>query len=303
MKEGLSLYKFFSIFPDEEAARLYFEKQRWGDSIICPHCGSKNIVECKDHKPMPSRCKECRKHFSVRTGTIMEESRLPLHKWLLCTYIMTTSRKGVSSVQMSKHLECTQKTAWFLMQRIRETWENDSDTLDGEVEVDETFIGGKEKNRHTSRKRAWGRGAVGKDIVVGAKSRDGKVISCPVQDVGRVTLHGFIQANVKKGSIVYTDNWKSYRGLTCYFHEIVNHSVREYVREKAHTNGIESFWALLKRGYYGIYHWMSKKHLHRYVNEFSHRYNTKGMETLEFIDDCISRMAGKRLSYRKLING
>jgi len=303
MKDGLSLYKFFSMFPDEEAARLHFEKQRWGDSIICPHCGSKHIVECKDHKPMPYRCKECRKHFSVRTGTVMEESRLPLHKWLLCTYIMTTSRKGVSSVQMGKHLECTQKTAWFLMQRIRETWESDSDKLNGAVEVDETFIGGKEKNKHASKKRAWGRGATGKDIVVGAKSRDGKVISYPVQDVGKSTLHGFIHANVEKGATVYTDNWKSYRGLNGYPHEIVNHSVREYVREQAHTNGIESFWALLKRGYYGIYHWMSGKHLLRYVNEFSYRYNTKSMETLESIGDCISRMVGKRLSYRKLING
>lgn len=303
MKDELSLYEFFSNFPDEESSRLHFEKQRWEGSTKCPHCGSHAVSECKNHKPMPYRCKDCRKHFSVRTGTVLEDSRLSLHKWLLCIYVMSTSRKGVSSIQMGKHLGCTQKTAWYLMQRIRETWENGADKLKGEVEVDETFIGGKEKNKHNSKRRDWGRGGTGKDIVVGAKSREGKVISKHIPDTGRKTLHEFIHANVAKDSIVYTDTWKSYKGLEGYTHESVNHSVKEYVREKAHTNGIESFWALLKRGYYGIYHYMSSKHLHRYVSEFSYRYNTRTMGTLELIDTSIVKMVGKHLPYRKLIHG
>lgn len=303
----MNIYDFFKQFPDENSARNYFETKRWDNVKVCPHCGSASIAECKNHIPMPYRCKVCRKHFSVRTGTILEESRLPLQKWLLAMYMLTSARKGISSIQMAKELGVTQKTAWFLAQRIREAWDlqndNSSDNkFDGEVEVDETYIGGKEKNKHANKKVHLGRGGVGKRIIAGIKSRDGHVVAQKISDTTAETLHGFIENNVKHGANVYTDNFKSYKGMKNYKHNSVNHTVGEYVNEQVHTNGIESFWALLKRGYYGIYHFMSAKHLNRYVQEFSFRYNTAECGVLEFIDKTIQGMNGKHLTYKELIN-
>jgi transposase-like protein len=308
--EVISLYGFFKKFPDEEAARVYFESRRWVNGRYCPHCSSVDTVEVKNHKPMPYRCKDCRSHFSVRTDSVLEESRLPLQKWLMAMYMMTTARKGIPSTQMARELGITQKSAWFLAQRIREGFfakmaganGNGGGSLEGEVEADETYIGGKEMNKHASKKLHAGRGTVGKTIVAGIKQRNGRVVATIVPNTSAKTLQRFIAINVLPGTTVYTDEHSSYVGMAPYTHRTVHHSAKQYVDGMAHTNSIESFWALLKRGHYGIFHYMSVKHLHRYVNEFSFRHNTAKVGTMKFIDETVSNMGRRRLTYKELIN-
>lgn len=295
---GFSLIKFFQKYPTEEKATEFFEKLIWGEKVVCPHCGSVHVARCK--APMPYRCKDCRKHFSVRVNNFFNKSKLPLQKWLLAIYILTNSKKGISSVQLAEYLGVTQKTAWFLSHRVRNIWQQDSNKLVGIIEVDETYIGGKEKNKHNSKKLKEGRGAVGKQPVIGLKSREeNKVKSFVIFATDTKTLTDSIRKNVEIESHVYTDEWRAYKDLDEYYHQKVNHSVGEFVNEKVFTNGIESFWALVKRGYYGIYHQWSVKHLQKYINEFAMRQNIKG--DMERIRYTVLNGIGKQLSYNELI--
>jgi transposase-like protein len=219
----------------------------------------------------------------------------------MAIYMLHTARKGVSSVQMAKELGVTQKTAWFLDHRIREAMKQNGGQLFGTVEADETFVGGLEKNKHASKRIHAGRGGVGKSIVFGLKSRNGETRAKVLEFVDRKNLHQAVKESVAHGSVLYTDEHRGYYGLKDFRRTAVNHSRKQYVNGDAHTNGIESFWALFKRGYHGIYHQMSKKHLQRYVNEFASRNSTSSLGTIDCMNQTVSGMLGRRLSYKELI--
>ena len=300
--EYISLYQFNRMFPDEASAIAFYEEQRWPDGVICPRCDDGERVKAvESKKPQPYHCGACRKYFSVKVGTVMESSKIPLHTWLLVTYMMTVARKGISSHQVAREVGITQKSAWFLLQRIRESWETGAGMFTGEVEVDEAYFGGKERNKHASKKQHLGRGPVGKAAVVVLKSREtGRVKAYPIINADRLTLHGLIKENVESGSMIYTDDWRAYRALVGYDHESVAHSAGEYVRGQAHTNGAEAFWALMKRAYVGTFHHFSWKHLHRYVNEFAERQNTLGMTAMERFGHFVRLTVDKRIRYEDL---
>ena len=290
------------MFPSEESARHWFEEIRWPNGERrCPRCGSDDVVEMKNRKPQPYRCRACRRFFSVKVGTAMESSNLPLRKWVVGIYLMTTSLKGVSSMKLHRDLNITQKSAWFMAQRIRESWMVNGDPLDGEIEVDETYMGGRETNKHPSKRRGV-QGPSGKMIVVGAKQRGGEVRAELIERTDSRTLHGFVGQNVKPGSTVYTDEYRSYRRMPNVTHQAVRHSVGHYVDGQAHVNGLESFWAMLKRGYHGTFHHFSRKHLNRYVSEFAGRANARDLDTLNQMALMSRGMVGRRLTYRTLVH-
>lgn len=297
----LSLYEFLQRFPDEKAAVAYFEKRRWNGRLVCPYCGSLDANETPKRKPMPFWCGECKSYFSVRTGTVMEESRLPLHKWLMAMYLMLVSRKGISSVQTAKMLKVCQKTAWFLNHRIRAAMDHrPQGVFTGEVEVDEAYVGGKITNMHKSKRPKKRGGTSGKAAVFGMREREsGEVRAVHVPRVSSAILHRTIYANVRHDTTIYSDDNSVYRGLALP-HGIVAHTAGEYIKGQVHTNGIESFWAVLKRGHKGIYHKMSTKHLHRYVDEFARRFNTSRVDTVKCIGMTADAMLGKRLTYKAL---
>ena len=305
-REGISLLEFIDIVPDEAAARRWFESLTWPNGRRCPRCGSTDTHDASGTSGQPYRCRDCRKTFSVRTGTAIERSRVPLRKWALAIYLTTTSLKGVSSMKLHRDLKVTQKTAWFMMHRIRETWgQDDTPPFPGPVEVDETYVGGRRKNMRASKRRELlkihGRGGSSMEVVAGGRDRDSNRIHARVVDgTDRVTLRDFVDRVADVDSSLFTDEAVVYRGMREH-HEAVNHGVGEYVNGQASVNGMESFWSMLKRGYHGTYHHVSPKHLQRYVDEFAGRHNVRERDTAEQMALVVAGLVGRRLMYRDLV--
>ncbi len=299
-RKGMTIIEAVREFADEDKVERMFVEARWPNGVTCPFCGSDSITTRANRIPAPFRCKTCRKDFSVKTNTVMHSSNIPLSKWALASYLMGTSLKGVSSMKLHRDLGITQKAAWHLEHRIRKAWESDNGLFSGPVEADETAIGGIEKNKHADKKAHAGRGSVGKTIVHGMLDRDSNQVTAQVvESPDAATLQGRVLDATETTAQVYTDEAHAYKGIARK-HAAVNHSTGEYVREQAHTNGIESFWAMLDRGIMGTFHHVSPKHLDRYVTEFAGRHNARQQDTREQIRGLVAGMDGKRLPYKEL---
>ena len=305
-REGISLAALIRMFPDDDRARQWLEKQIWPDGAHCPHCGSLNVQCGIKHKTMTHRCRDCpnRPQFSLKTGTVMQSSNLGYQAWAIAIYLLTTNLKGVAAMKLHRDLEISYKAAWHLAHRLRKAFAGgEAAMFSGPAEADETYFGGKRKNMpNAKRKELTGRGTVGKAAVAGVKDREtGQVAARRMERTDASALQDFVRSKVEPGATLYTDEAAAYRGMPEYEHEAVNHSAKEFVREMAHTNGMESFWAMLKRGYTGTFHKFSEKHLDRYVAEFAGRHNIRNADTVDMMGIVARQTVGKRLRYADLI--
>ena len=305
-KSTISTFQLFEMFPDQESARVYLESLLWPEGPRCPVCGTGERITTR--KGGFYRCNQCQEDFTVRTGTVMERSHIPLHKWVYAMYLVVTARKGVSSMQLAKEIGITQKSAWFMLGRLREACGGtDFSKLKGIIEIDEAFIGGRAQNMHAADKKRRGikTGGYSKTAVLGMRERGGRTKAQVIPDTHQPTLFPAIYKSVEAGSTIYTDEWAGYRGLSWSFtHETINHHQGEYSRDGVTTNGIEAVWAVLKRGIYGTFHHVSEKHLGRHLNEFTFRLNEGNVErhTLQRLESFVSGVAGKRLTYKAMIH-
>ena len=302
-RKGLTAKQFYQMFPGNAAAEQWFVEQRWPNGVACPKCGSLNVKAGAKRKGLPFRCREkgCEAPFSVKYGTFMQSSKITYQEWLYVLYLVATNLKGVSSMKLHRELGRTQKAAWHAAHRIRKIMDQGKPLFEGPVEADETYVGGRRKNMPKSvRAGLTGRGAAGKVAVVGIRDRATNLVSAEVvTETDAATLQGFVMRQVVPGTTIYTDDATAYTHLPN--HESVKHSVAEYVRGQVHTQGIESFWAMLKRAHKGTFHRLSSKHLHRYVDEFVGRHNMRELDTLDQMAVIARRMENAQLRYRDLV--
>jgi transposase-like protein len=307
MSEPKTLQQAIEYFASPDNCIRYLVESRWPDGVVCPTCGRTDVSYVAKRRVWQCKSRHPKCQFSVKVGTIFEDSPIPLSKWLAAMWMISNCKNGISSWEIHRALKVTQKTAWFMLHRVRLALKDDHETaLFGTIEMDETFIGGKLKNMHEKKRKALGgkkRGVVGKAIVVGMLERKGRVRAEVVYERTQPILHGLIAKHVEEGSTLMTDEWGGYKG-TQFAHEIINHA-DTYVRGLVHTNGIENFWSLLKRGINGTYVSIEPFHLFRYIDEQAFRYNNRATKDNPLNDAdrfalAVSQVVGRRLTYKEL---
>lgn len=280
LQKFTNLIDLLLYFNTEQVSRDYLELIRWNGALECPYKDCKGGKICKYSDGKRYKCAACKRQYSVKVGTIFEDSKIPLQKWFAAIYLLTAHKKGISSLQLHRDIGVTQKTAWYMMHRVRHTlgFGMTDEKLTGTIEADEHFVGGLEANKHASKRTpgTQGRSTQKKIAVAGIVQRGGAVRAQVVSDTGSSNLHKFVYKNVQPGSVLHTDEWYGYNGLEkLYKRSFVNHNSQQYVNGDCHTNTMEGFWSLLSRGIIGIYHSVSGKHLNRYLDEFCFRYSTR----------------------------
>ena len=297
-----NLYELLQFYSSEEICIKDYEKRMWGNTPICPDCYNTKIY--KINRKYYYKCSKCLKCFTVKHGTIFQNSNIGLRKWFIAIYLMASHKKGISSVQLSKDIGVTQTTAWFMLQKIRHLlFDDNQDKLEGVIEVDETFVGGKNKNRHKDKKYKYSQGRSFKDKVpvIGMLQRGGKLVARVIENTSGKSLIPQLKRHVSRNAIIVSDEWLGYKSLhKINEHYVIDHNKGFYSDGIACTNGIEGFWSQLKRGIFGIYHKVSKKYLNKYVDEFVYRYNTRKLT--EYQKFCVILNNSSRvLTYKQLI--
>ncbi len=308
MNEPTTLIDAINYFSDEDTCRTFVAKLRWPDGVVrCPNCGSPEVAFIETRKLWNCKANHPKRQFSIKVGTIFEDSPIPLTKWLPAVWLIASAKNGISSHELGRALGVSQKSAWFMLHRIRLAMQRDGGMMSGRVEVDETFIGGRARFMHKGKRARMitGRGSVGKTAVMGLLERHGPeghsvVKTKVVRNTRRRSLSPEVRRHVEEGSEVFTDALCSYRDLgDVYTHEVIDHA-EEYVRGKVHTNGIENFWSLLKRSVKGTYVSVEPFHLHRYLDEQAFRFNTRRNPDGARVAQVVGSAVGRRLTYNEL---